>query len=205
MNLPPMSQIRPQKSTIETRLQKGSAILETLLVGAESAGSFWRKRPKAGVRRLTVMRVLPLAFGVVLTVAASAPAAFAQDASSQPQTDPTVRPEAQVVNPDELGVSIDRIRLRFRRNSLFQNVFDPSKLRITAYVDVVGRAPAIRLFGSDPRTVKEQLTSRAVPFGAPTHQDILQMWTPPEFRTPPMDLTAIVNWLAQQLQKKDEK
>jgi len=158
------------------------------------------------------MRVLLLAFSFVLTLSSSVPAAsarattaFGQDASSQPQNDTTVRPVGPAVNPDELGVSIDRIRLRFRRNSLFQNVFDPSRLRITAYVDVVARAPEIRLFGSDPRSVKEQLTSRAVPFGAPTHQDILQMWTPPEFRTPPMDLTAIMTWLTRQFQEKEEK
>ena len=171
-------------------------------MGQEARRSLWRRRPKSGVHRLTVMRVLLLAVGFVLAMASSAPG---QDASSPPQTDQTVTPEARAVNPDELGVSIDRIRLRFSRSSLFQNVFDPSKLKITAYVDVVGKAPEIKLFGLDRRTVKEQLTSRAVPFGAPTHQDILQMWTPPQFRTPPMDLTAIINWLTQQLQKKEEK
>jgi hypothetical protein len=31
------------------------------------------------------------------------------------------------------------------------------------------------------------------------------MLTPQEFRTPPMDLTAIINWLSQQLQSKEEK
>ena len=82
---------------------------------------------------------------------------------------------------------------------------DPGKLKLTAYVDVVAKAPEIKLFGADPRTVKAQLTSRAVPFGAPTHRDIIQMVTPPEFRTPPMDLTALINWLAQELRKKDEK
>ena len=169
--------------------------------------------------RLRVMRVLLLAFSLVLITAASAPAASAtstasldqaqqnqaQDAPALPPDDAKLKSEAQVVNPDDLGVSIDRIRLRFTRNSFFNNVFDPRKLKMTAYVDVVGKAPEIKLFGFDPKTVKAELTSQAVPYGAPTHGEIVRMLTPQEFRTPPMDLTAIINWLAQQLEKKEEK
>ena len=179
------------------------------------------------------MRIPLLAFILVLIAASSVPAASAfrpaqgvlglskdakamasldeatrsraQNAPSQPSGDTKVTPAEQEVNPDELGVSIDRIRLRFRRSSFFNNVFDPSKLKLTAYVDVVAKAPEIKLFGPDPRTIKEQLTSQAVPFGAPTHRQIVQMLTPQEFRTPPMDLTALINWLARELQKKDEK
>jgi hypothetical protein len=177
------------------------------------------------------MRILLLGFSLVLMAASGeATAAFAQgyggptklaqrsrasldvamrsraqNPPSQPPGDAQVTPAEQAVNADELGVSIDRIRLRFRRGSFFNDAFDPSKLKLTAYVDVVAKAPEIKLFGADPRTVKEQLTSRAVPFGAPTHRDVVQMVTPPEFRTPPMDLTALINWLAQELRKKDEK
>ena len=162
----------------------------------------WRRRPAARVVRLTVMRIpiLVICFAVVVASAVSA-----QDPPNELQTNPEVTPAPEAVNPDQLGVSIDRIRLRFSRESLFDNVFDPTKLKLTAYVDVVGKAPTIRLFGLDARAVKEQLTSRAVPFGAPTHQDIIQLVTPIEFRTPPMDLTALINWLSQQFQKKDEK
>jgi hypothetical protein len=161
-----------------------------------------RRRPEACVLRLTVMRIpiLVLCFAVAMASAVSA-----QDPPNEPLTNPEVTADARAVNPDQLGVSIDRIRLRFNRQALFGNAFDPAKLKLTAYVDVVGRAPALRLFGSDPKGVKEQLTSRAVPFGAPTHQDVIRLVTPEEFRTPPMDLTALINWLSQQFQKKDEK
>ena len=128
----------------------------------------------------------------------------AQDAPAPSPDDAKVE-SPSAVNADELGVSIDRIRLRFERGSLFNSVFDPRKLKLTAYVDVVGKAPPIRLFGFDPRSVREELTSQAVPFGAPAHGEIVRMLTPQEFRTPPMDLTAIINWLAQQFQKKEEK
>ena len=162
----------------------------------------WRRRPATCGVRLTVMRIPIL---VICFAVAVASAVSAQEPPNEPQTSPEVTSASPAVNPDQLGVSIDRIRLRFSRESLFGNVFDPTKLKLTAYVDVVGRAPTIRLFGSDPRSVKEQFTSRAVPFGAPTHQDIIRLVTPPEFRTPPMDLTALINWLSQQFQKKDEK
>lgn len=108
------------------------------------------------------------------------------------------------VNPDQLGVSLDRIRLRFQRTGLFEPVFDSYKLKLSTYVDVVGKAPPLRLFGPDAN-VKNELTSRAVPFGGPTHRDMLQVMTPQEFRTPAMDMTALFEWLSRQFKDKKEE
>ena len=146
------------------------------------------------------MRSSLLAFIVLLGVASAT--IHAQNATpSQNERDATIDSPSQAVNANELGVSIDRIRLKFKRETLFSNVFDPQRLKLTTYVDVVGKAPPIRLFGAN---AKEELTSHAVPFGAPTHRDMLDIMTPQEFRTPPMDLTALMKWLADQLEKKKE-
>src|SRR5436309_2307091 len=71
----------------------------------------------------------------------------AQPVASRSQNDQTAvitSTDGQPINADELGVSIDRIRLRFTRDTGFSNAFDPSKLKMTAYIDVVGQAPTIK-------------------------------------------------------------
>jgi hypothetical protein len=125
--------------------------------------------------------------------------------AATPEKRPTDPAPQGAVNADQLGVSLDRIRLRFQRTGLFEPVFDSEKLKLSTYVDVVGKAPPLRLFGSDAN-LKNELTSRAVPFGGPTHRDMLQVMTPQEFRTPAMDMTALFEWLARQFDKdkKDE-
>jgi hypothetical protein len=145
------------------------------------------------------MRIPLLALIVCLGVASVAPAQDTQ--SSTDARGATAAPSPQPVNPDDLGVSIDRIRLKFRRESLFDDVFDPQRLKMTTYVDVVAKGPEIRLFGPN---AKEELTSHAVPFGAPTHRDMLAIMTPQEFRAYPMDLTALTRWLAEQIERKKE-
>jgi hypothetical protein len=123
---------------------------------------------------------------------------------SPPETPQTSGKPQEAVNPEQLGVSLDRIRLKFQRTGLFEPVFDRDKLKLSTYIDVVGKAPPLRLFGPEAN-VKSELTSRAVPFGGPTHRDMLQVMTPQEFRTPAMDMTALLEWLAKQFNKDKEE
>lgn len=159
------------------------------------------------MRIILVLVLIALAAPVV---AQDAPAPKAPPPPQQRSTDtpPEKRstdaaPQGSV-NPDQLGVSLDRIRLRFQRTGLFEPVFDSYKLKLSTYVDVVGKAPPLRLFGPDAN-VKNELTSRAVPFGGPTHRDMLQVMTPQEFRTPAMDMTALFEWLSRQFKDKKEE
>lgn len=152
--------------------------------------------------------ILVLGFLVLAApaVAQDAPAPKAAPPPQQRSTDapPEKRPAEtkpqESVNAEQLGVSLDRIRLRFQRTGLFEPVFDSDKLKLSTRVDVVGKAPPLRLFGPDAN-VKNELTSRAVPFGAPTHRDMLQVMTPQEFRTPAMDMNALFEWLSKQFDK----
>jgi hypothetical protein len=155
------------------------------------------------MRIILVLGLIALAAPVV---AQDAPAPKAPPPPQQRSTDtpPEKRstdsaPQGSV-NPDQLGVSLDRIRLRFQRTGLFEPVFDSYKLKLSTYVDVVGKAPPLRLFGPDAN-LKNELTSRAVPFGGPTHRDMMQVMTPQEFRTPAMDMTALIEWLSRQFDK----
>ena len=98
-------------------------------------------------------------------------------------------------NPDllraeELPVSLARIRRKLAQAPPSH----ASPLRLDVYVEVVGKAPAFHVFeGFD-------LHARPVPYGAPTHSDMIRHVTPEEFRTPSMSLApvmALIKWLSR--------
>jgi len=91
---------------------------------------------------------------------------------------------------DALGVSFDRIK-RELRLSPPSTVKTPLKLEF--YVEVHGTAPPILLFKPG------ELTTGPVPYGAPTHSDVLELFTPIEFRSPSMPLSTIAIWGIQKL------
>jgi hypothetical protein len=83
---------------------------------------------------------------------------------------------------DALGVSFDRIK-RELRLSPPSAVITPLKLEF--YVEVQGTAPPILLFQPG------ELATGPVPYGAPTHSDVLELFTPIEFRSPTVPISSI--------------
>ena len=133
------------------------------------------------------MQVKQTAFATltVLGIAASAPApAFAQDASAG----------RQEVNVKLLPISLHRIHRELQQSSSTET---REGLRLRYQIDVYGRAPAIEFF-----TRADNLANGPVPYGAPTHKQMLEMMTPQEFRAPVMDFTAFMRWLADKANKK---
>jgi hypothetical protein len=128
-------------------------------------------------------------------LALSGSSAFAQ--SSQPPPAPAAPAAGAPVDGEKLPVSIGRIRLQLTQAPETKS----SGLKIQAIVEVVGKAPPIVLW--DPNIVK--LTTGPIPFGAPTQRDILDLTTPQEFKRYPMDLNALMQWLAEKLGDKSEK
>ncbi|MSO56998.1 MAG: hypothetical protein EXQ55_08795 [Acidobacteria bacterium] len=103
-------------------------------------------------------------------------------------------PPAPTFAPEKLPVSIERIRLQLK-------AAPPTKfagLRIEQTIEVVGVAPKVLLW--NPGTAK--LANGPVPFGAPTQKDILDLITPQEFKRYPVDLNALMRWLAERLGEK---
>lgn len=107
-------------------------------------------------------------------------AAGAQAAPSRRSTPPAT----QVQPPpfEALGVSLDRIKRELRQ-------LPPSTaktpLKLEYYVEVVGDAPPILLFKPG------ELSTGPTPYGAPTHSDVLELFTPIEFRSPSMPISTI--------------
>lgn len=70
-------------------------------------------------------------------------------------------------------------------------------LHIRYTVDVYGTAPKIEFF-----TKADNLATGPVPYGAPSHRDMLEHVTPIEYRAPIMDFSALLRWLADRERKK---
>ena len=126
------------------------------------------------LKRLTVTAVVLL--GLAGTAAA-------QQAPRQPGVDVS-----------RLPLDLYRIERQVRQSSTAQEQHDGLNLRYQ--IEVFGRAPEIRLF-----TAEDNLTNGPVPYGAPTHREIIDHITPQEFRSPVMDFNGLLRWLAEKAKK----
>lgn len=116
------------------------------------------------------------------------------------QQSPAATPRSTAQTPPSSGINVDRLPIdlqrieRQLRQTRDREEFDGVRLRY--FVDVFGQSPRIELFAP-----QENLRSGPVPWGAPTHSDMLQQVTPKEFRSPPMDLNAVMRWLSEKVGK----
>ena len=139
----------------------------------------------AHLRRLLVVLVASLVgIGVIPASAA------AQDRA----TPPALSNNAPAIDVSKLPLDLHRIERQLRQTTERE---DHEGLRLRYFVDVYGRAPRIDLFMPG-----ENLTTAPVPWGAPTHQEMIDHVTPQEFRSPPMDLNSLFQWLTDKLDKK---
>jgi hypothetical protein len=120
-------------------------------------------------------------------------------AQSGPAEQPGARsaaPGASNVDVSRLPINLERIKRQVRQST----VRDESEgLRLRYVVDVFGQAPRIELFGG----LQGALTGPA-PYGAPTHQDMLQNMTPQEFSAPAANFGNLFRWLADKAKSKSD-
>lgn len=146
-------------------------------------------------------RVAALAIVALLALPAFAAArqTTAPEGSAAPHTQPAPQESrsARSIDATKLGVSLDRIRRELRQADAAENTGD-SPLKLAFTVEVYGTAPKIDLLRGFPLT-------GPVPYGAPTHREVLEFLTPQEFRSPVIPFSAIAYWAAQQLWNKSKK
>jgi len=112
------------------------------------------------------------------------------------------RQQASTVNVNRLPIDLHRIQRDLRQSAETQD--ENHGLKIAYRVDVYGAAPRIEIF-----TKEDQLGSAAVPYGAPTHQDMLYQTTRVQdgrggsYRSPQMmDFNSFFRWLAEKTSRK---
>jgi hypothetical protein len=97
------------------------------------------------------------------------------------------------VDVSRLPVNLERVQ-RGLRESAVREEREGLNLRYT--VEVYGQAPPLELFAPGAN-----LESGPVPYGAPTHREMIEHVTPKEFRTPAADLSALIRWLAERAKR----
>jgi hypothetical protein len=128
-------------------------------------------------------------FALFLCLASPCAAQDAPPAQPSPDTE---------IDATKLGVSLSRIQKGlFIAESREKQGGDAMHLEFN--VQVYGRSPKIEVLkGVD-------LFNGQVPGTAPTHNQMIEFWTPEIYRTPVMPVSALAVWAAQQLWQKSKK
>lgn len=97
------------------------------------------------------------------------------------------------VDVDRLPIDLQRIHRELQQSTVRE---EHEGLNLRYVVDVYGQAPPIVIFGPD-----DNLVYGPVPYGAPTHREMIEHVTPKEYRAPAADLAALARWLADRAKK----
>jgi hypothetical protein len=138
---------------------------------------------------------------VVLLVATAASLQAQTPSSAEPEaeTQSNAAPETSI-DASKLGVSMSRIQRGLRISETREHASSSSPFRIEYQIQVFGMAPRLDL-------LKDFDVSPTAPlsYGAPTHNEFLNHWTPQAYRSPPADFGARAGWALFQLAKRSEK
>ena len=103
----------------------------------------------------------------------------------------------EAVDVSRLPLNLDRIQRGLRQSAIRE---EREGLNLRYVVEVYGQAPPFVLFGPE-----DNLVHGPVPYGAPTHRDMIAHVTPKEFRTTGAgagaDVGALFRWLAEKSKK----
>lgn len=97
------------------------------------------------------------------------------------------------IDVSRLPIDLERIHRELRASNVRE---ERDGLNLRYYVEVYGQSPRIVIFGPDAN-----LTHGPVPYGGPTHREMLEQMTPQEFRAPAADFSALLRWLVERAQK----
>ena len=123
---------------------------------------------------MTLWRVLLIG----LLVSGAADRAFAQQGS---------------VDVKRLPIDLAKVTRELRQSAATES---RNGLHIRYTVDVYGQAPRIEIF-----TKQDNLGSGPAPYGAPSHQEMINHVTPQEYRAPYADFGSLIRWLSDKAKK----
>jgi hypothetical protein len=104
--------------------------------------------------------------------------------------------EKPAVDPTKMGVDLSRIKRELAQAQAEDESDDPLRLRFL--VEVVGIAPKIDF-------LEGFNVEGPVPYGPPTHQEVLNVLTPEEFRSPTVPIFGLAMLAAQKLANYSKK
>ena len=133
------------------------------------------------------MRTIPIVSSALLVVGLAA-GANAQTTETSAQPAPPPHEPTQ-----QYGLNLARIQRGLQKSAERQD-YDGLNLRF--YVNVYAPAPPIKLF-----TPLDNLLYGPVPYGGPSHRDMMNVMTPQEFSAPAADFSGIARWFANKAKK----
>jgi hypothetical protein len=117
--------------------------------------------------------------------------------SAQEQnTAPSAQEQQPAVDINRLPIDVGRIQ-RELRLSTERNENEGLQLRY--FVDVYGQAPPLVLFGPE-----DNLVDGPVPYGAPTHREMINQNTPIDYRPMAWDLNSLYRWLSERMKRNKQ-
>lgn len=131
---------------------------------------------------------LSMAFVLGLAALATAQQPAANRASSTPAA-----AQSTDVNVNQLPVDLSRIQRGLRAETARQS---DNYMNLKFFVDVYAPAPPVILF-----TPQDNLQMGPVPYGGPTHREVIRQITPQEHSAPPADFSSLFRWLADRKKK----
>jgi hypothetical protein len=140
-----------------------------------------------------VSSALMTALMTVLMTLSLAVAAAAQEPAKATAAVPATRGATAPVDVDQLPVDLSRIQRKLAKSADRQ---ENDGLNLKFFIAVYAQAPQIRLY-----TQQDNLSSGPVPYGAPTHSQMMNQVTPQEYRAPAADFTSIMRWLSDKAKK----
>jgi hypothetical protein len=135
------------------------------------------------------MRMTQISLIVLLLV----PAALS---AQEPNTAPSAQEQQPAVDINRLPIDVGRIQ-RELRLSTERNEIEGLQLRY--FVDVYGQAPPIVIFGPE-----DNLIEGPVPYGAPTHREMVNQNTPIDYRPMAWDLNSLYRWLSERMKRNKQ-
>jgi hypothetical protein len=123
---------------------------------------------------------------LLIVLSLAAPAVAQQDARAAK--------EPSTVDVDRLPLNLNRIQRELKHAA---DLEQREGLNLRYTIQIYGTAPPLQIFNEDAN-----LVDGPVPYGAPTHRELINHVTPQEFRAPYADFSALMRWLADRNKKK---
>lgn len=156
-------------------------------------GAHPRLRPSA---HLWPALALILMVAAVNALQAQVPASEPEEAVAAATPAPTVAP---TVDASKLGVSMSRIQRGLRLTEARERSSN-TPFKLEYQIQVFGTAPRLDLLKGFDASPTAPLS-----YGAPTHSEFLNHWTPQAYRSPPANFGALAGWALFQLAKRADK
>jgi hypothetical protein len=112
------------------------------------------------------------------------------------EQNPTPSAQQPAIDVNRLPIDVGRIQRELRQSAERD---ENEGFRLRYFVDVYGQAPPLVIFGPE-----DNLVDGPVPYGAPTHREMVNQNTPIDYRPMAWDLNSLYRWLSERMKKNKQ-